>query len=80
MAMKAESSQTQSFPAEGGVRARQIAQHLSIGVSTWWLYVRQRRVKPPVKYGRQVSVWDAGYIRALAKDGIPEFKAGEGDV
>lgn len=69
----------QPFPVEGKVRARQAASFLSIGLSTWWLYVRQRRVKKPTKYGRQVSAWDASYIRELAKDGIPEFKVGEGE-
>lgn len=76
--MAKQPNQTTPFPRDGVVRARQIAGYLSIGVSTWWLYVRQRRVRPPTKYGRSVSVWDAAYIRQLAEQGIPEAKTGEG--
>lgn len=60
------------FPHEGKIRAKQAAQHLAIGVSTWWLYVKQGRVQQPMRYGARVSVWDAQYIRELAKNGIPE--------
>lgn len=63
------------FPHDGKVRARQIANHLSIGISTWWLYVNQGRVKKPMKFGARVSVWDAQYIRHLAENGIPEKEA-----
>lgn len=59
------------FPHEGNVRAKQIAEFLAIGVSTWWLYVKQGRVDQPQRYGKRVSVWNAGYIRNLADSGIP---------
>lgn len=80
MAMKSQLIQPQPFPREGRVRAKQIAGYLSIGLSTWWLYVRQRRVKQPTKFGRNVSVWDAAYVRQLAENGIPEAKTVEGSV
>lgn len=61
-----------SFPVSGNVRAKQSAQHLSIAVSTFWLWVKQGKIKKPIKYGNRVSVWDAEYIRDLAKNGIGE--------
>ena len=61
----------EAFPETGKVRVPQIAAHLGIGASTWWLYVNQGRVLPPVKFGARVSVWDAEYIRDLADKGIP---------
>ena len=62
---------TEAFPRTGKVRVPQIAAHLGIGQSTWWLYVKDGRVLPPVKYGARVSVWDADYVRGLADSGIP---------
>lgn len=62
---------TEAFPSTGKVRVPQIAAHLGIGQSTWWLYVKDGRVLPPVKYGARVSVWDADYVRGLADSGIP---------
>lgn len=61
----------EAFPDSGKVRVPQIAAHLGIGTSTWWLYVKQGRVLPPVKYGVRVAVWDAAYISQLADTGIP---------
>ena len=61
----------EAFPETGKVRVPQIAAHLGIGASTWWLYVKEGRVLPPVKFGARVSVWDAEYIRDLAANGIP---------
>jgi predicted DNA-binding transcriptional regulator AlpA len=63
------------FPTEGKVRAKQAAPFLGIGVSTFWLYVKQGRVIRPTRYGKRVSVWDAQYIRDLAVNGIPEQEA-----
>lgn len=62
----------QKFPKSGNVRAKQSAKYLSIGVSTWWLWVKQGRVRPPIKHGSRVSVWEAEYVRSLAKNGVPE--------
>ncbi len=61
----------EAFPELGKVRVPQIAAHLGIGASTWWLWVKEGRVLPPVKYGTRVVVWDAEYIRELAANGIP---------
>lgn len=61
----------EAFPETGKVRVPQIAAHLGIGASTWWLYAKEGRVLPPVKFGARVSVWDAEYIRDLADKGIP---------
>lgn len=66
----------QPFPTEGKVRAKQAAQFLAIGISTFWFYVSQGRIQKPRKLSQRVSVWDAEYIRDLAANGIPE--AGEG--
>ena len=60
------------FPLEGKVRAKQAAPFLGVGVSTFWLYVKQQRIIKPMRYGARVSVWDAKYIRGLADSGIPE--------
>lgn len=65
----------EAFPETGKVRVPQIAAHLGIGASTWWLYAKEGRVLPPVKYGARVSVWDAEYIRDLAANGIPSKPA-----
>lgn len=59
------------FPDDGKVRAKQVAPFLGIALSTFWLYVKQKRIAQPMRYGARVSVWDAKYIRALAADGIP---------
>ena len=59
-----------NFPHSGNVRAKQSAKHLAIGISTFWLWVKQGKIKPPTKHGARVSVWDANYIRDLAKHGV----------
>ncbi len=58
------------FPQSGNVRAKQAAQYLSIGISTFWLWVKQGKIKPPTKHGARVSVWKAEYIRSLADNGV----------
>ena len=60
------------FPYEGKTRAGQAAPFLGIGLSTFWLYVKQGRIEKPIRYGARVSVWDAEYIRELAANGIPD--------
>ena len=70
----------ENFPQVGNVRANQCAAYLGLGLSTFWLYVEQGRIKRPIKYGVRVSVWDAVYIHQLRETGIPpapEKKAGE---
>ncbi len=58
------------FPQSGNVRAKQSAQFLSIGISTFWLWVKQGKIKSPTKHGARISVWQAQYIRSLAKNGV----------
>lgn len=59
------------FPHEGKVRAKEAAPFLGIAISSYWAFVKQGRIQPPMKFGKRVSVWDAEYIRELAKNGIP---------
>lgn len=66
-----------TFPVTGNVRAKQAAEYLAIGLSTWWLYSKQGRIQKPMKYGARVSVWPAEYIRDLAVNGIPEKEMGQ---
>lgn len=61
----------ENFPQVGNVRANQSAAYLGLGLSTFWLYVEQGRIKRPIKYGVRVSVWDAVYIHQLRETGIP---------
>ena len=65
-----------NFPLAGNSRAKENAAFLSIGVSTFWKYVSEGRIKKPIKHGQRVSVWCAEYIRELAKNGIPEKVGG----
>lgn len=60
------------YPYEGKSRAKPSAIFLGIGLSTFWLYVKQGRIDEPMRYGPRVSVWDASYIRSLADNGIPQ--------
>lgn len=60
------------FPLEGNVRVNKAHVFLGIGKSTFYLYVEQGRIKKPMQYSSRTSVWDAQYIRELAKNGIPE--------
>ena len=64
----------EAFPSVGKVRARQIAAYLGMGLSTFWVYVNQGRIKKPIKYGVRLSVWDAEYIHQLKREGIPLAK------
>lgn len=61
----------ESFPQVGNVRANQCAAYLGIGLSTFWLFVAEKRIKKPTKYGVRLSVWDAVYIHQLRETGIP---------
>lgn len=69
------SPQVKPLPTEGNVRIKQAAPFLGIAVSTFWLYVKEGRIKQPTRYGARVSVWDVEYIRELAKNGLPEREA-----
>lgn len=58
------------FPEVGKTRAKENANFLGIGESTFWKYVNQGKIKKPIKYGQRVSVWDAEYIRKISKEGF----------
>lgn len=47
------------------LRANQCAVQLGIGLSTWWRWVQQGRVKRPEKLSARVSVWRSSYIAQL---------------
>ena len=64
--------QVKGFPLSGNVRPKECAEYLGIGISTLWLWVKQKRIKKPTKHGSRVSVWSAEYIRELAQKGIPD--------
>jgi predicted DNA-binding transcriptional regulator AlpA len=65
----------ENFPQVGNVRANQCAAYLGIGLSTFWLFVAEKRIKKPTKYGVRLSVWDAEYIHQLKEKGIPLVEA-----
>lgn len=69
----------ETFPTTGKTRAVQNAALLEMGVSTFWKYVKEGRIKRPMRFGARISVWDAEYIRHLAENGIPEAKTGGGE-
>lgn len=79
-ALERRKALAEAFPKTGKVRASQIAARLGLGVSTWWLYVKEGRVKKPTKYSERVSVWDSDYINDLAANGIPPKQAQEGVI
>lgn len=62
----------ENFPKVGNVRANQSAAYLGLGLSTFWFFVNQGRIKKPTKYGVRLSVWDAEYIHQLKREGIPK--------
>lgn len=63
---------SENFPNVGNVRANQCAAYLGLGLSTFWFFVNQGRIKKPTKYGVRVSVWDAEYIHQLKREGMPK--------
>lgn len=50
------------------MRAANCAKAFCIGESTWWSWVRQGKVKPPVKLGARTSVWRSSYICQLQEE------------
>ena len=74
--MQVAINNNKNIEIRGNIRAREAADYLSIGLSTYWLWVKQGRIKKPIKFGSRISVWSAEYIRELAKNGIPENVGG----
>ncbi len=63
----------------GNVRAKEAAAYLGIGLSTYWLWVKQGKIHRPIKHSPRVSVWSAEYIVKLSKHGV-ESKICENDL
>lgn len=61
-------STNQDFPNTGFTRAKQNAKFLGIGLSTWWLWVREGRTPKPIKLGARTTVWRAEDIHKLADE------------
>lgn len=56
------------FPTEGFARAKECARFHGIGLSTWWLWVKEGKAPPGTKLGSRTTVFDAAQVRQLAKD------------
>jgi len=50
-------------------RAKEVAEYLSIGLSTVWLYAKQEKLTP-IKISPRVTVFDIAEIEALANGEI----------
>ena len=53
------------FPQTGFVRAKQCHRYFCIGLSTWWLWVREGKAPPGIRLGSRTTVWRAEDIREL---------------
>ena len=76
MTNKERKNLADNYPKFGNTRAKECSAFLSIGISTFYKYIAEGRIKKPIKHGQRVSVWCAEYIRELAKNGIPEKVGG----
>jgi predicted DNA-binding transcriptional regulator AlpA len=56
------------LPTTGHVRLRDIMAHLRIGRSTWWRWVKDKKVPAPIKLSAQLCVWRAEDIHQLIRD------------
>lgn len=64
--------EVQKFPIDGMVRAKEAVRFLGMGLSTFHRHVQKGRIRKPVKFGSKISLWDAEYIRELAKNGFSD--------
>jgi len=48
-------------------RAKEIAQVLSIGKSTWWLWVKTGKAPQGIKLGKRITVWPAEAIQSFTE-------------
>ena len=51
-------------------RAKDCAQYLGIGRSTWWRWVSEGKVEEGIHFGSRVTVWPASYVMKLPKNGL----------
>jgi predicted DNA-binding transcriptional regulator AlpA len=56
------------FPNTGYVRAKQNAKFFGIGLSTWWLWVREGKAPPGIKLSSRTTVWKAEAIHRLSDE------------
>lgn len=54
----------------GFLRVKQVVKLLSIGKSTWWLWVKQQKAPAGLKLGDRVTVWRAVDIQAFIDKSI----------
>jgi len=64
---KRTSHQTADYhlPETGLLRAKQVHRYFGIGLSTWWLWVKQGRAPQGIRLGSRTTVWRAEDIRSL---------------
>lgn len=55
------------FPTTGFTSAKQNAEYLNIGLSTWWLWVKEGKAPKAIKFGSRTTRWRAEEVRAMAK-------------
>ncbi len=53
-------------------RAKDCANLYSVGLSTWWKWVSDGRVKPGIKLGPKTTVWEGEYLLDLRQKFIRE--------
>lgn len=56
---------TQNQPTRRYMKAKQIAQLLGIGRSTWWKFVQDGEVSRGIKLGDRLTVWPVEEIDAF---------------
>ena len=56
------------IPLNGFVRAKQILRFFGIGLSTWWLWVKQGRAPQGIRLGSRTTVWRAEDIHDLLEE------------
>lgn len=54
------------FPSTGFTTAKQNADYLNIGLSTWWLWVKIGKAPKAVKFGSRTTRWRAEEVRDFA--------------
>jgi len=58
----------EALPETGLLRAKQIHRIFGIGLSTWWLWVKEGRAPKGIHLGSRTTVWRAEDIRALLEE------------
>ena len=64
--------QLSDLPTTGFLRAKHIHPLLGIGLSTWWLWVKEGRAPKGIRLGPRTTVWRAEDIRALLDELSPK--------